>query len=95
MAAGRKLSKQVPFSTLSLGKTEKLLGRAVNLSVEIDGGPDGSGVDGDTDEDAYHAKQQQRQLLLKQAASFLDFERFFAALHAIEVWRDLALQAEK
>ena len=74
---------------LSLSRTEKLLGRAVDISREDDEDYDVDGENGDVNEDGITTKQQ-RQLLLKQAASFQDLERLFTALSAIEEWREMA-----
>lgn len=91
MAAGRELSRKVTFSMLSKSKTEKLLGRSVDISQAGDESYDVNGENRRMDDDDH--MYQQRQLLLKQAASFLDFERLFAALDAIEEWREVAAQS--
>lgn len=74
---------------LSLSKTEKLLGRAVDISRDEEEEDDVDSENGDVNELGITTKQQ-RQLLLKQAASFRDFERLFAALNALEAWRNVA-----
>ena len=74
---------------LSLSRTEKLLGRAVDISKEDEEGYDVESENEDSNDDGVTIKQQ-RQLLLKQAASLRDFEKLFAALNATEEWRDVA-----
>ena len=72
---------------LSFSKTEKLLGRAVDISDENDENHTVNGQNGIVNEEVENMREQ-RGILLKQAASFLDFERLFAALYSIETWRD-------
>ena len=90
LAAGRLLSKTVTFSILSLSKTGKLLGRAIDISKDDDEDYNANGENGEIDG---NVEYQQRHLLLEQATSFLDFERLFVALDAIEAWRDVAARS--
>ena len=81
------------FSLLSISKTGKLLGRSIDISKDDDEDYNVNGENGKMDGDAENTIDQQRHLLLNQAASFLDFERLFVALDAIEAWRDVAARS--
>ena len=74
---------------LSLSGTEKLLGRAVDIKREEEEDHDVDDEDGDVNGDG-NTTRQQRRILLQQASSFLDFEKLFKALNALEKWRDVA-----
>ena len=74
---------------LSLSRTEKLLGRAVDIKREEEEDHDVDDENGDVNGDGITAKKQ-REILLQQASSFLDFEKLFKALNALEKWRDVA-----
>ena len=78
---------------MSLSKTGQLLGRAIDISKDDDEDYNVNGENGNTDDNVETTIYQQRQVLLKQAASFLDFERLFVALDAIESWRDVAARS--
>ena len=65
----------------------------MDISKDDDEDYNVNGENGKMDGDADDTVDQQRHLLLKQAASFLDFERFFVALDAIEAWRDVAARS--
>ena len=109
MAAARRLSRTVPFSTISLGKTNDVLGKPVDISKSQDSSDD----EGDPDTiiqtirsrparssqrpgslSAKHAHGD-RELMLGQASTFRDFENLFAALDAMEEWKNLADEAVK
>lgn len=83
------LSRTVTFSTLFASKTNKTKKDHERKKSE---GSVMNGEDGDVDGTA-NKSYQQEQLLLQQAASFLDFEKLFTALDAIEQWRDVADQS--
>lgn len=80
------LSRTVTFSTLFASKTGKDVNRKESGDYVL------NGEDGDIDGTA-NKSYQQEELLFKQAASFLDFEKLFTALDAIERWRDVADQS--
>ena len=83
------LSRTVTFSTLFAIKTNKTKEDAERKKSE---GSVMNGEDRDADGTA-NKSYQQEELLLQQAASFLDFEKLFTALDAIEQWRDIADQS--
>ena len=83
------LSRTVTFSTLFAIKTNKTKEDAERKNSE---GSVMNGEDRDADGTA-NKSYQQEELLLQQAASFLDFEKLFTALDAIEQWRDIADQS--
>lgn len=109
LAAARRLSQTVSFSTISLGKTNDVLGKPVDISKSQDSSDDeGDPVTGSRDTRSRHARSSQRpgspstkavpgdrELMLSQASTFRDFENFFAALNAMEEWKNLADEAAK
>ena len=109
MAAARRLSQTVPFSTISLEKTNDLLGKPIDISKSQDSSDD-EGYPPTTRQRARspHARSSQRsgspssklmhgdrELMLRQASTFRDFENLFAALNAIEDWKKKADEAVK
>ena len=109
LAAARRLSRTVPFSTISLRKTNDVLGKSVDISKSQDSSDD----EGDPatilqNIRSRHARSSQpagtpsaklangdRELMLSQASTFRDFENLFAALDAMEEWKDSADEAIK
>lgn len=109
LAAARRLSQTVPFSTISLGKTKDILGKPVDISKSQDSSDDeGDSVSRSQNTRSRHARSPQRsgspsaklvhgdrELMLSQASTFRDFENLFAALDAMEEWKNLADEAVK
>lgn len=109
LAAARILSQTVTFPALSLSKTNKILGRSVDISKTPDDSEDEIGGWRSTSaKRSYKTGNRQRrrsstastfaserQILLDQAATFRDFETLFIALDALEEWKDLSVEAKK
>ena len=110
LAAARKLHKDVPFSQLSLRKTKSILGRSVDISVEL--GNSDEEADGHIDmgrstrsrrnqsgprrrSSSVRRARNERELLAKQSSTFRDLESLFKALDAMEIWKDLANEKQK
>ncbi len=105
----RRLSQTVPFSTISLAKTNDLLGKPVDISKSQDSSDDeGDLVASSQNTRSRHARSSQRsgspstklahsdrELMLGQASTFRDFENLFTALDAMEEWKSLADDAVK
>lgn len=109
LAAARRLSRTVPFSMISLRKTNDVLGKSVDISRSQDSSDD----EGDLatilqNTISRHARSSQpagtpsaklahgdRELMLSQASTFRDFENLFAALDAMEEWKNSADEAVK
>lgn len=109
LAAARKLSKAVPFSTISMSKTQAILGRMQDISKS----PSDSDEEVEYDAEvggirSYHSNTRrrrrsstaqtahnERQLLLQHSKNFRDLETFFAVLDAMEEWKELSTQADK
>ena len=94
------------FSSISLRKTQVILGRSVDLStVQDEGDDDLDEADLVSSHDTGQGRDQERrhsssirndkQILLNQARSFRDFEGLFVALDALEDWRHSAEDAKK
>ena len=104
LAAARQLHKEVPFPQLSLRKTRPILGRSVDISVELE----------DSDEEAdgqismgrstrshrIQSRSKRRsssarrarhdqELLVKESSVFRDFEALIKTLDVMENWRRL------
>ena len=109
LAAARRLSQTVPFSTISLGKTNDLLGKPIDISKSQDSSDDeGYPLTTSQRTRSSHARSSQRsgspsaklmhgdrELMLRQASTFRDFENLFAALNAMEEWKTQADEAVK
>ena len=109
LAAARRLSQAVPFSTISLGKTNDILGKPVDISKSQDSSDDeGDPVTTSQNTRSRPTRSPQRpgspsaklvhgdrELMLSQASTFRDFENLFAALDAMEEWKNLADEAAK
>ena len=107
LAAARRLLQTVPFSTISLGKTNDVLGKPVDISKSQDSSDDeGYPLTRSQHTRSPHARSSQRsgspsakfvrgdrELMLRQASTFRDFENLFAALDAMEEWQNLADEA--
>ncbi len=109
LAAARLMSQTVTFSEISLSKTRKILGRAIDLGKCEDLGEDEQEVistDGKTR--SRHSSSQQRrrnsslrrvsnepEMMLRQATTFRDLENLFIALDALEEWKTLAYGSKK
>lgn len=109
LAAARRLSRTVPFSMISLRKTNDVLGKSVDISRSYDSSDD----EGDPttilpNTRSRHARGLQpagtpdtklargdRELMLSQASTFRDFENLFAALDAMEEWKNSADEVVK
>ena len=109
LAAARRLSQTVPFSSISLRKTNDVLGKPIDISE----GQDSSDDEGDPatvlpstrSRQARRSQQSgtqsvklahgDRELMLSQARTFRDFENLFAALDAIEEWKRFADEVVK
>ncbi|MCJ1434031.1 Nucleoporin nup84 [Xylographa pallens] len=109
LAAARQLSKTVTFSMISLNKTEKLLGRSIDIANSQN-----TSEDEYTDEYAMgrstrsrsnqlrqrrgsssrRRHQAEREILLGHAGTFLDFENLMVALDALEHWKDIEAQGK-
>ena len=109
LAAARRLSQKVPFSTISLGKTNDVLGKPVDISKSQNSSDDeGDPVTRSQITRSRHARSSQRsgspsvklahgdrELMLSQASTFRDFENLITALDAMEEWKNLADEAVK
>lgn len=109
MAAARRLSQTITFSTISLGKTNDVLGKPVDISKSQDSSDDeGDLVARNQNTRSRHARSSKpsgspsaklahgdRELMLSQASTFRDFENLFVALDAMEEWKNLADEAVK
>lgn len=109
LAAARRLSRTVPFSTISLRKTNDVLGKSVDISKsEVSSDDEGDPATILQNTRSRHARSSQpagtpsaklangdRELMLSQASTFRDFENLFAALDAMEEWKDSADEAVK
>lgn len=102
------LSRDVTFSIISLGKTESLLGQMVDISkADSDERDEPAAMSRSTRSGRTRSQPQprrnstamragnERELLLDQSRTFRDFENLFAALDAMERWKDLADQASQ
>lgn len=109
LAAARLMSQTVTFSEISLSKTRKILGRAIDLSKFEDLGEDEEEVvSTDRKTRSRHTSSQQRRrssslrrvsntrdIMLRQATTFRDLQNLFVALDALEDWRNLAYGSKK
>jgi len=106
LSAARKLANTVNFSTISLKKTEAMLGRAMDLAqsqpASEDEAPDlfqrstrSRKVQARIrrSSSARRRSAQGRQLLLNYAQSFRDLENLIIALDALEKWKEVEYQA--
>ena len=108
LAAARRLSQTIPFSSLSLRKTNDVLGKSVDISKSQESSDDEGEPAGSGHNRSHLARRSQqpgspswkfthgdRTLMLSQASTFRDFETLLIALDAIEEWKNLADEAEK
>ena len=109
LAAARLLSRNVTFSSFSLCKTQAILGYVTDISKDYDFGDDeGASRTLSRKKGPKSSRKQQappsmpperikkeREILLDQSKSFRDLENLFVALDAMEVWKDLATEAQK
>lgn len=109
MAAGRELCVAIPFSRISNSKTPAILGKAEDLSQNLEESGDedeSSAVDGHSGShrSGAHGRRRslslrrnahERQILLQQARTFQDLEALFVVLDAMEKWKELADQAKR
>ena len=104
LAAARSLCQEVPFRSMSLSKTQAILGQITDISRDeemVDGEEDVN----DTDLIAHSRYAQdrrrrrssslkryieERDILLEQASTFRDFENLCVAIDAMEKWKTLA-----
>lgn len=109
LAAARRLSQTLSFSTISLGKTNNVLGKPVDISKSQDSSDDEANpITRNQNNRTLHTRSSQRsgspsaksahgdrELMLSQASTFRDFENLFTALDAMEEWKNLADEAVK
>lgn len=109
LAAARRLSQTLSFSTISLGKTNDVLGKPVDISKSQDSSDDEANpITRNQNNRTLHTRSSQRsgspsaksahgdrELMLSQASTFRDFENLFTALDAMEEWKNLADDAVK
>jgi len=109
LAAARLMSQTVPFSEMSLSKTRKILGRAIDISKIEDLGYDEEEVaSANRKPRSRHASSRrrrrssslrrvsnEREMMLNQACTFQDLENLFIALDALEEWKTLADKGKK
>lgn len=106
LAAARLLSQAVPFSDISLSKTKAILGQPIDVSRDEESYDNDEDLDGTNRKpSSRYARGQrrrrssslrryneEREILLKQASTFRDFENLCVAMDALEDWRMLADQ---
>ncbi|MCJ1401872.1 Nucleoporin nup84 [Xylographa trunciseda] len=107
LAAARQLSKTVTFSMISLAKTEKLLGRSIDLAnsqhTSEDEFNDENVLQRSTRSRSIQIRQRrssssrrqhqaERDVLLGYGGTFLDLENLMVALDALEHWKDVEVQ---
>ncbi|KAI9722347.1 MAG: hypothetical protein M1812_001819 [Candelaria pacifica] len=108
LAAARALARRVPFSSISLEKTERLLGRSVDVSMSSENSDAEEGVDRGAPRmtrlrQQQYEQQRQRQtshrrtkakheVLRKQARTYRELEALVFALDALDGWREVADQ---
>lgn len=103
LAAARQLYKEVPFPQLSLRKTRSILGRSVDISVELENSDEEA--DGQTSmgrstrsrriqsrSSSARRARHDRELLVKESCVFRDFEALIKTLDVMENWRRLVDQ---
>ena len=109
LAAARLLSRNVTFSNFSLCKTQAILGYVTDIRRDYDlGDHEGASQIAPQKQGPKRSRKQQatstipperikneREILLDQSKSFRDLESLFVALDAIEIWKDLAIEAQK
>lgn len=109
LAAARLMSQTVNFSEISLNKTRKILGHAIDISKIEDLGEDEQEmVSTNRRTRSRHTSSQrrrrssslgdvsnEREMMLKQATTFRDLENLFVALGALEEWKTLANGGKK
>lgn len=109
LAAARRLAQTVSFSIISLGKTNDVLGKPVDISKSQESSDDeGNPITRNQSNRSRHTRSSQRsgspsakiargdrELMLSQASTFRDFENLFTALDAMEEWKNLADEAVK
>ena len=93
-AAARQLAQRVPFSKISLNKTEEMLGESVDLSADADGvatmGPARRQHRGAERSRAL----AQRGMLLEAAQTLRDLESVVVLLDALESWSAVMARSE-
>ncbi|MCJ1284715.1 Nucleoporin nup84, partial [Xylographa opegraphella] len=109
LAAARQLSKTVTFSIISLNKTEKLLGRSIDIAnsqnTSEDEYNDDHGMRRSTRSRSNQVRrrrrssskrmyQAEREILLGYSETFLDFENLMVALDALENWKEIEVQVK-
>ena len=105
MGVAQEISKRVSFSAISLSKTPKILGKAVDLSMDLPSEDDepASQPQSQRGKKAHYAKpganpsspaqrqtRLERETLLEHANTFRDLENMVIALDAIEAWKSVA-----
>lgn len=105
LAAARLMSQTITFSEISLCKTGKILGQAIDISKF----EDDQEVDSTNRETrSRHTLSQrrrhssslrrasgEREIMLRQATTFRDLENLFVALDALEEWKSIANEVKK
>jgi nuclear pore complex protein Nup107 len=109
LAAARMLSQTVTFTDISLAKTGSILGRSLDLSKSEDVTNNEAESGRTTRNTRSHLSSSQRrrrsssvrrvrserELLLDDGDTFRAFENLFAALNALEEWKDVADEGQK
>ena len=109
MAAARRLSRTVPFPTISLEKTNEILGKPIDISKSQESSDDEDDavtiVRGTKARRARSSRrssspstnfaQGDREVMLSQSSSFRDLESLFGTLDAMEEWKNLADEGVK
>ncbi|KAH0544991.1 hypothetical protein FGG08_000917 [Glutinoglossum americanum] len=98
LAAARELLRRIPSSRISLEKTEHIIGKKVDISVDAEESDDEVDIATNTGvpraaSDRHRtplSPQQTRKMhevLSKQAKSYVELEKLVAALDTLEIWR--------
>lgn len=109
MAAARALSKAVSFSSISLSKTEAILGRAQDISQPLDNSDEERASKSATrstrsrqsrsrrhrHNSSARCSYNERRLLVQQSRSFRDLEALIGVLDAMEQWKDITDEVNK
>ena len=109
LAAARMLLQTVTFTDISLAKTDSILGRSLDLSKSEDVINNEAGSGRTTRNTRSHLSSSQRrrrstsvrrvrserELLLDDGDTFRAFENLFAALNALEEWKDVVDEGQK
>ena len=107
LAAARLLSQTVTFTNISLSKTKAILGQPIDISKDQETYNDevdlmNSNWDAGIRYDQRRRRSpslrrgnDEREIMLDQASTFIDFENLFTALDALEEWKGLANRSKR